>query len=79
MLMHIAKVIDPYIQRMYDEMSALQEGGTVDMDMGIQILFLDGEEAFENWSDTDSLYGSRYVHCHSPILDLTTSHSHSTY
>ncbi|RYN40178.1 hypothetical protein AA0113_g351 [Alternaria arborescens] len=59
MLMHIAKVIDPYIQRMYDEMSALQEGGTVDMDMGIQILFLDGEEAFENWSDTDSLYGSR--------------------
>lgn len=79
MLMHIAKVIDPYIQRMYDEMSALQEGGTVDMDMGIQILFLDGEEAFENWSDTDSLYGSRCVHCHFPILDLTTSHSHSTY
>ncbi|KAG9191633.1 glutaminyl-peptide cyclotransferase [Alternaria panax] len=59
MLMHIAKLVDPYIQRMYDEMSALQEGGTVDMDMGIQILFLDGEEAFENWSDTDSLYGSR--------------------
>ena len=25
----------------------------------IEFLFLDGEEAFANWSDTDSLYGSR--------------------
>jgi glutaminyl-peptide cyclotransferase len=54
-------VVDPYITRMYDEMAALQEGGTVDMDMGIQILFLDGEEAFKTWTDSDSLYGSRYV------------------
>jgi hypothetical protein len=46
---------------MYDEMAALGEGGSVDMDMGIQILFLDGEEAFAEWSDEDSLYGSRYV------------------
>jgi hypothetical protein len=46
---------------MYDEMAALGEGGTVDMDMGIQIIFLDGEEAFVEWSDEDSLYGSRYV------------------
>ncbi len=61
MLMYVAKVVDPYITRMYDEMAALQEGGTVDMDMGIQILFLDGEEAFEMWTDSDSLYGSRYV------------------
>lgn len=61
MLMHVATVLDPHLQRMYDEMAALGEGGTVDMDMGVQILFLDGEEAFENWTDTDSLYGSRYV------------------
>jgi hypothetical protein len=27
----------------------------------LQIVFLDGEEAFEKWSDTDSLY----VQCHS--------------
>ena len=33
----------------------------VDMDMGVQIVFLDGEEAFEVWSDSDSLYGARYV------------------
>ena len=59
MLMHVAKAVDPYIQRMYDEMAELGEGGTVDMDMVIQILFLDGEEAWQSWSDEDSLYGAR--------------------
>jgi glutaminyl-peptide cyclotransferase len=59
MLLHVAKVVDKHVQRMYDEMSALGEGGTVEMDMGVQIVFLDGEEAFVRWSDTDSLYGSR--------------------
>jgi glutaminyl-peptide cyclotransferase len=61
MLMWIAKVVDRHVQRMYDEMQELQEGGTVEMDMGIQILLLDGEEAFQSWTDTDSLYGARYV------------------
>jgi glutaminyl-peptide cyclotransferase len=61
MMMFVAQVIDVYVQRMYDEMSELQEGGTVEMDMGIQLIFLDGEEAFERWTDEDSLYGSRYV------------------
>jgi hypothetical protein len=27
----------------------------------LQMIFFDGEEAFENWSDTDSLYGSRHL------------------
>jgi hypothetical protein len=61
MMMFVAKVIDGYVQRMYDEMQELEEGGTVEMDMGVQILFLDGEEAFEKWTDKDSLYGARYV------------------
>ncbi|CAE7213821.1 hypothetical protein P3342_012606 [Pyrenophora teres f. teres] len=59
MLMHVARVLEPHVRRMYDEMAALGEGGSVDMDMGVQILFLDGEEAFEAWTDEDSLYGSR--------------------
>ncbi|KAF4815619.1 Glutaminyl-peptide cyclotransferase [Colletotrichum siamense] len=60
MLMHIAKAVDPYLTQMYDEMVALGEnGGTVPQDMGLQILLLDGEEAFKAWTDTDSLYGAR--------------------
>jgi glutaminyl-peptide cyclotransferase len=62
MLMYVAGVIDGYVQRMYDEMQNLGEGGTVEMDMGVQILFLDGEEAFDEWTEEDSLYGSRYVY-----------------
>ncbi|NXF78098.1 QPCTL protein, partial [Sclerurus mexicanus] len=27
----------------------------------LQLLFLDGEEAFRDWSDTDSLYGARHL------------------
>ncbi|XP_068106230.1 glutaminyl-peptide cyclotransferase-like protein isoform X1 [Hyperolius riggenbachi] len=27
----------------------------------LQLLFLDGEEAFEEWSETDSLYGARHL------------------
>lgn len=58
-LMHVAKSIDRYLTQMHDEMDALGEGGTPEMDMGVQILLLDGEEAFVSWSDTDSLYGAR--------------------
>ena len=60
MLMHVAKALDQNMTTMHDEMVALGEtGGTVAMDMGVQIILLDGEEAFKSWTDTDSLYGSR--------------------
>ncbi|KAK0722476.1 kinase-like domain-containing protein [Lasiosphaeria miniovina] len=58
-LLHVARSIDKYLTQMHDEMAAAGEGGTLDMDMGVQILFLDGEEAFLQWTDTDSLYGAR--------------------
>lgn len=58
-LMHVARTLDQYLTQMHDEMNALGEGGTVPMDMGVQILLLDGEEAFKQWTETDSLYGAR--------------------
>lgn len=58
--LHVARFVDKYMQQMHDEMVALGElGGTVAMDMGVQILLLDGEEAFLSWTATDSLYGAR--------------------
>ena len=56
-LMHVARSIDRYMTQMHDEMEALGEGGTVEMDMGVQILFLDGKEAFDEKST--GLFGSR--------------------
>ncbi len=58
-LMHVARSIDRYVTQMHDEMAALGEGGTVEMDMGVQILFLDGKEALDEKGP--ALYGSRYV------------------
>jgi glutaminyl-peptide cyclotransferase len=59
-ILHVARFVDKYMQQMHDEMVSLGElGGTVPMDMGVQILLLDGEEAFLTWTATDSLYGAR--------------------
>jgi len=30
-------------------------------DTSLQLIFFDGEEAFVEWTDTDSLYGSRHL------------------
>jgi len=56
-LMHVARSIDRYVTQMHEEMAALGEGGSVDMDMGVQILFLDGKESF--YANEPSLYGSK--------------------
>ncbi|KAF8857168.1 glutaminyl-peptide cyclotransferase [Acephala macrosclerotiorum] len=56
-LMHVARSIDRYVTQMHDEMAELGEEGTIEMDMGVQILFLDGKEAFDE--GTPALYGSR--------------------
>ncbi|KAG4430481.1 hypothetical protein IFR05_014043 [Cadophora sp. M221] len=56
-LMHVARSIDTYMTQMHDEMNALGEGGTVAMDMGIQLVFLDGSESFDGGEA--ALYGSR--------------------
>lgn len=29
--------------------------------LGLQVIFFDGEEAFQRWSDTDSIYGARHL------------------
>ena len=58
-LMHVARSIDKFVTQMHDEMAALGEGGTVEMDMGVQILFLDGKEALDE--QEPAFYGSRYA------------------
>ncbi|EIM22275.1 hypothetical protein WALSEDRAFT_16975, partial [Wallemia mellicola CBS 633.66] len=30
-------------------------------DLSLQMIFFDGEEAFENWSDNDSIYGAKHL------------------
>lgn len=39
----------------------LQGNGGASSEWGIQFVFFDGEEAFEEWSATDSIYGARHL------------------
>lgn len=57
MIMHVARSIDAALTKKW------ADGSGDDFDAehkGVQILLLDGEEAFQSWTDTDSLYGARY-------------------
>ncbi|CAG8950966.1 hypothetical protein HYFRA_00006363 [Hymenoscyphus fraxineus] len=58
MIMHAARSIDEAMTRKWEAMEEAGEEGLGE-DTGIQIILLDGEEAFVNWTDDDSLYGSR--------------------
>ncbi|KAH7156544.1 hypothetical protein EDB81DRAFT_394266 [Dactylonectria macrodidyma] len=53
MLMHVARSIEQALKAKWEADDGLDEP------KGIQIIFLDGEEAFAHWTDTDSLYGAR--------------------
>ncbi|ODA79478.1 hypothetical protein RJ55_05071 [Drechmeria coniospora] len=56
MLLHVARSIEDALKAKWDS-----DGGYDAMDgaNGVQIILLDGEEAFVSWTDDDSLYGAR--------------------
>jgi len=60
MILHAAQTLDKAMDAKWEK---VQAAGVDELDevnnVGIQILLLDGEEAFLQWSDTDSLYGAR--------------------
>lgn len=63
MLLHAARSVDTALTKKWAAMEAegVGDGGFNDIEehKGLQIIFLDGEEAFVSWTDTDSIYGAR--------------------
>ncbi|XP_058684314.1 glutaminyl-peptide cyclotransferase-like protein isoform X2 [Poecile atricapillus] len=51
LLLELASALDTHLRRRE----------TQDPPVTLQLLFLDGEEAFGEWSDSDSLYGARHL------------------
>ncbi|NXQ54184.1 QPCT cyclotransferase, partial [Anthoscopus minutus] len=51
LLLELAAALDMHLQRRQAQ----------DPPVTLQLLFLDGEEAFGDWSATDSLYGARHL------------------
>lgn len=63
MLMHAARSVDGALTKKWAAMQAKGVGEDTYLGMedhqGLQIIFLDGEEAFQSWTNEDSLYGAR--------------------
>lgn len=57
MIMHAARNIDEALTRKWAPSAEGFQG--LAEHRGVQIILIDGEEAFLSWTDTDSLYGSR--------------------
>ncbi|KAF4549700.1 Peptidase family M28-like protein 1 [Elsinoe fawcettii] len=63
MILHAVRSIDEALTKKWEAMEAKGAGqddlGDATENQGLQVLLLDGEEAFHVWTDTDSLYGAR--------------------
>ena len=59
MLMHVARSIDAALTAKWEKMHTDGLDSEFEDNQGVQIFFLDGEEAFKSWTDTDSVYGAR--------------------
>lgn len=64
MIMHAMQSIDDALTKKWESMVAQGQTDSLEDHVGIQVIFLDGEEAFQSWSSTDSLYGSRSLAQH---------------
>lgn len=77
MIMHAAQNIDAALTKKWNKMEA---DGVHDVDLeghtGVQLLLLDGEEAFMTWTHDDSLYGARAL---AEEWDATVFPAMSTY
>ena len=66
MLMFAARSIDKALTKKWKYMQG-RKGEELDDDeddawnRGIMVLLLDGEESFDYWTESDSLYGARYI------------------
>lgn len=65
MMLSLAEALTPLLKarkaRVEAGMGLLRDGfdEEVASETTLQLLFLDGEEAFQAWTDTDSIYGAR--------------------
>lgn len=72
MMLDLAEVLDPLLN---SRLERLENGLEDDEDISettLQLIFFDGEEAFKDWTATDSIYGARFAHL------FPTMHHYST-
>jgi hypothetical protein len=63
LMLDLAESLNPYLEarkRLVESGNDLEEEEAAETTL--QLIFFDGEEAFKDWTDTDSTYGSRCGH-----------------
>lgn len=60
MMLDLAETLNPLLDKRKERVDAGKEDDEDVADMTLQLIFFDGEEAFVEWTDTDSVYGARY-------------------
>ncbi|TGZ83396.1 hypothetical protein EX30DRAFT_293304, partial [Ascodesmis nigricans] len=78
MLLHTARAVDGALTRKWKAIEEKGDREEMARERGVMVLFLDGEEAWENWSDTDSLYGARDLAHHWDTTFTTATSTHKT-
>ncbi|EPE05443.1 glutaminyl-peptide cyclotransferase [Ophiostoma piceae UAMH 11346] len=70
LMLHVARSLDRFAAQMYREMQELGEGGTVPMDMGLQVVFIDGVGATAKTGDLSGseALASAWEHQKNPAL-----------
>lgn len=61
MLIEIARVVTPLFAASKQKQMNSQDNDDEQSDVTLQMVFFDGEEAFQEWTRTDSLYGARHL------------------
>jgi len=59
MMLDLAEILNPLLDKRKER---LENGEEEDDDVAgvtLQLVFFDGEEAFKDWTDEDSIYGAR--------------------
>ena len=60
-MLDLAETLNPLLDRRKERLDAGEEDDEDIADTTLQLVFFDGEEAFKDWTATDSIYGARCV------------------
>lgn len=60
MMLDLAETLNPLLDKRKERFDAGEENDEDVADITLQLVFFDGEEAFVDWTETDSIYGARY-------------------
>ncbi len=61
MMLDLAEALNPLLDKRKERLDNGLEDDEDVSETTLQLVFFDGEEAFVEWTDTDSVYGARYA------------------